>query len=103
MKKLYVSHSLIDVESRKELLDQAAIPNMVKNQRTNMLGGEVPFVEVFPELWVIQDEDYEQAQQLLNDWEEAQPIETTAWTCTSCGEVHQKEFTTCWKCRQERH
>ena len=26
MKKLYVSQSLIDVESRKELLDQAEIP-----------------------------------------------------------------------------
>ena len=48
MKKLYVSQSLIDVESRKELLDQAEIPCMVKNQRSAMLGGEVPFAEVFP-------------------------------------------------------
>jgi hypothetical protein len=102
MKKLYVSQSLIDVESRKELLDQAEIACTIKNQRSAMLGGEVPFVEVFPELWVLQDRDFEQAQTLLKDWEEAEPRETTSWTCPSCGEVHQKEFTTCWKCSQER-
>ena len=102
MKKLYVSQSLIDVESRKELLDQAEIPCMVKNQRSAMLGGEVPFFEVFPELWVLNDEDFENAQTLLTDWEEAPPQETTGWTCTTCGETHQKEFTTCWKCGQDR-
>jgi len=102
MKKLYVSQSLIDVESRKELLDQAEVLCTIKNQRSAMLGGEVPFVEVFPELWVLHDKDFERAQQLLQDWEEAQPLETTSWTCAGCGEVHQKEFTTCWKCGHER-
>jgi len=102
MKKLYVSQSLIDVESRKELLDQAEIPCTIKNQRSAMLGGEVPFVEVFPELWVLQDKDFVKAQTLLQDWENAQPLETTSWTCGSCNEVHQKEFTTCWKCNRER-
>ena len=71
MKKLYVSQSLIDVESRKELLDQAEIPCTIKNQRSAMLGGEVPFAEVFPELWVLQEENFERAQSLLKDWEEA--------------------------------
>ncbi|MDR4482153.1 MAG: DUF2007 domain-containing protein [Nitrospirales bacterium] len=102
MKKLYVSQSLIDVESRKELLDQARIPAMIKNQRSAMLGGEVPFVEVFPELWVLKDEDFDRARILLKDWECAKPLKTTKWTCPGCGEWHQKEFTTCWKCGLER-
>ena len=102
MKRLYVSQSLIDVESRKELLDQAHIPATIKNQRSAMLGGEVPFVEVFPELWVLKDEDFERAQTLLEDWEQAKPLEKTRWTCLGCGEVHQREFTTCWNCGQER-
>jgi hypothetical protein len=103
MKKLYVSQSLIDVESRKELLDQAEIPCTIKNQRSNMLGGEIPFVEVFPELWVLQNDDFERAQRLLKDWEEAPPLDNTAWICASCSEIHQKEFTTCWKCNKERN
>ncbi|MDT3779767.1 DUF2007 domain-containing protein [Nitrospira sp. MA-1] len=102
MKNLYVSQSLIDVESRKELLDQAQIPSTIKNQRSAMLGGEVPFVEVFPELWVLKDENFNRANRLLEDWEQAQPLEATQWTCSGCGELHQKEFTTCWKCGMER-
>ena len=89
-------------DSAKELLDQAEIPCTIKNQRSNMLGGEIPFVEVFPELWVLQDDDFERGQKLLNDWEDAKPLEATSWTCANCGEIHQKEFTTCWKCNQER-
>ena len=103
MKKLYVSQSLIDVESRKELLDQAEIPSTIKNQRSAMLGGEVPFAEVFPELWVLNDNDVGQAKKLLREWEEAKPMENTGWTCTKCGEIHEKEFTTCWQCNQERN
>lgn len=103
MKKLYVSQSLIDVESRKDLLDQADIPCTIKNQRSAMLGGEVPFVEVFPELWVLHDTDWDKAAALLHDWEKAQPVETTSWTCVCCGEHHSKEFTTCWKCHEDRN
>ena len=102
MKQVYVSPNLIEVESRKELLDHAQIPTTIKNQRSTMLGGEVPFVEVFPELWVLRDEDFEQAKLLLEDWERAQPVGTTGWTCSWCGEVHTREFSTCWKCGQER-
>lgn len=102
MKQVYVSQNLIDVETRKELLDQAHIPATIKNQRSAMLGGEVPFVEVFPELWVLRDADFEQAKALLEDWERAQPAGITGWTCSKCGEAHQREFTTCWKCGQDR-
>jgi hypothetical protein len=102
MKKLYVSQSLIDVESRKDLLDQAEIPATIKHQRSAMLGGEVPFAEVFPELWVLKDEDFERALTLLQDWEQAKPLASTGWTCPGCGERHKKEFTSCWKCGQER-
>ncbi len=102
MIKLYISQNLIDVESRKELLDQAEIPCTIKNHRSAMLGGEIPFAEVFPELWVLQDEDLERAETLLKDWEKAQPLKSTSWICESCGEIHQKEFTTCWKCSKDR-
>ena len=102
MKKLYTSNSLVDVEIRKEWLDQQNIPSTIKNQRSAMLGGEVPFVEVFPELWVLNDEDCDKAKTVLQEWEQAKPADGTSWNCGGCGEVHQKEFTTCWKCGRER-
>ncbi len=102
MKKVFVSQLLVDVESRKELLDQAGIPCMIKNQRSSGLGGEVPFAEVFPELWVLHEEDEVKAQEIFRDWEMATPTKNTEWTCNNCGESLEGKFTACWKCGQER-
>lgn len=102
MKKLFVSQILAEVESLQELLDNQGIPCTVKNQQGSNLAGEVPFAEVFPELWVLNDSDLPTAQSILDDWKDAQPVETTDWVCTNCGESHSREFTTCWNCNQER-
>ena len=102
MKKVFVSQSLIEVESLKEILEQASIPNTIKNQSTSMLAGEVPFAEVFPELWVIDDADYERAKQLLDDWSNVGLLDVADWTCSGCGETHTGEFTTCWKCGKNK-
>ncbi len=67
MKKIFVSQNLIEVEMRKEHLEQAGIRCMIKNQRSSSLAGEIPFTEVYPELWVIQDEEYDRAQRLLEE------------------------------------
>ena len=102
MLKLYVSNSLIEVETRKEILDQEGILSMIKNQRGSSLAGEVPFAEVFPELWVINDEDYPKAKEVLDNWSKLSPEASSNWTCSGCGEQHTGEFTTCWKCGGER-
>ena len=67
MKKVFLSQNLIEVEMRKERLEQARIQCMIKNQRSSSLAGEIPFTEVFPELWLVQDEDYDRARQLLEE------------------------------------
>ena len=102
MIKLYVSQSLVDVESRKEVLEQAGILCTVKNQQGSSLAGEVPFAEVFPELWVIHDEDYPKAKDILENWDKEPASIKSDWRCSQCGEIHEGEFTTCWKCGQER-
>ncbi len=100
MKKLFVSQSLVEVEALKELLDGAGIPCMLKNRQGSSLAGEVPFVEVFPELWV-NDEDYNEAQEIAATRSGASTA-TASWTCAGCGEHLSGEFTTCWKCGLER-
>ena len=102
MLKLFVSHSLIEVESRKEILEQEGILCTIKNQQGSSLAGEVPFAEVFPELWVINNDDFQKAKELLDKWDNASPTEATAWTCRKCGEQHTGEFTTCWKCGKDQ-
>ncbi|GJL53808.1 MAG: hypothetical protein NPIRA02_09400 [Nitrospirales bacterium] len=102
MRKLFVSQSLIEVESRKDMLDQEGILCTIKNQQGSSLAGEVPFAEVFPELWVINDGEYARAKAILDQWDDASPSETSIWICVGCSECHTGEFTTCWKCGRER-
>ena len=103
MLKLFVSQSLVEVETRKEVLEQEGILCTVKNQQGSSLAGEVPFAEVFPELWVINDDDFPRAQEFLENWSKAAATIDTAWSCSGCGEHHTGEFTTCWKCGKEKN
>ncbi len=101
MRKIFVSQNLMEVEMLKDRLDQVGIPCTIKNQRASSLAGEVPFAEVFPELWVLRDEHYERARELL----EEQPVvgeKGSPWICSGCGEQHSSEFTACWKCGREK-
>ncbi len=101
MKKVFVSQILVDVEMLKETLERAGIHCTIKNQRASSLAGEIPFVEVFPELWILRDEDYERAKELL----EGRPIvgeKGPSWTCSGCGEFHVSDFTACWRCGREK-
>ncbi len=102
MRKLFVSHNLLEVESLKALLEQGGIQSWIKNQRGSSLAGEVPFAEVFPELWILNDAEYAAAREFLENWRTAQPAESTGWTCSGCGESHEKYFTACWHCGRDR-
>lgn len=102
MKKIFVSQNLFEVEMRKERLEEAGIPCTIKNQRSSGLAGEIPFTEVFPELWVIQDEDADRARQLLEEGLVSLPSNQDTWMCAGCGERHESQFGTCWNCGQEK-
>jgi hypothetical protein len=102
MKQVFVSQHLFEVEMCKERLEQAGISSLIKNQRTTGLAGEIPFTEVFPELWVVQDEEYDRARRLLDDGLVALPSNQDSWVCQGCDERHESQFAICWKCGLER-
>ena len=102
MQKLFSSHNLVEVESFKELLEQEGIQTWIKNQQGSSLAGEVPFAEVFPELWVLNDADHRAASEFLDNWHTATPLKSTSWICSGCKEAHEKDFTACWKCGRDR-
>ncbi len=102
MKQVFVSQHLFEVEMRKERLEQAGISSLIKNQRTTGLAGEIPFTEVFPELWVVQDEEYDRARRLLGDGLVALSSNQEGWICPGCDECHESQFATCWKCGLEQ-
>ena len=104
MLKLFVSPLLMEVESLKEILEQEEITCTLKNQQGSSLAGEVPTAcRRSQTLHIVNNDDFPQAQEILESWRQGQPQDVTAWTCSSCGESHDKDFTACWKCGGERH
>jgi hypothetical protein len=101
MKRLIVSQSLVEVESLKEFLRADGILCTIRNQQGSSLAGEVPFVEVFPELWVIHDADFDRAKELLEEQGNGDEVERPMWVCAGCEEKHDSSFTACWKCGRE--
>jgi len=99
---VFQSQSLMEIESLKEYLEQAGMPCSLRNQQTSTLAGTIPFAEVFPELWVLRDEDYDQAKVLIEDRSKDLELSQPSWTCSGCGESHASEFTACWKCGRKK-
>lgn len=98
MRQVFVSQDLVEVEMLKECLERAGIPCTIKNQQTSSFAGGIPFAEVFPELWVLKDDDYGRAKDLLEVRATGSDAAQATWTCSGCGEVHSNEFMACWKC-----
>ncbi|MDH5667451.1 MAG: DUF2007 domain-containing protein [Nitrospira sp.] len=102
MKQVFVSQHLVEAEMRKEQLEQAGIRCMIKNQRASGLAGEIPFAEVFPEIWVLDDQDYDRARQVIEDVTTTVRSSHGHWTCPQCSERHENQFGACWKCGENK-
>ncbi|MCP5090153.1 MAG: DUF2007 domain-containing protein, partial [Gammaproteobacteria bacterium] len=65
MKKLTSADSLITINHFKNLLAAEGIPTQIRNEYLGSIMGEMPFVETWPELWVVNDLDFDRATELI--------------------------------------
>ena len=79
----------------RSIIEDARIEVEVRNEATNANYPTGPF---YPELWVIHDEDFARAAELRDAWRATPPTAQSPWTCPSCGEQLEAQFTSCWKC-----
>lgn len=63
--------------------------------------GEIPFTEVWPELWVVQDGDLDEATRILAEVKDSLREKSPSWVCTNCGETVDEGFGECWNCGSE--
>lgn len=102
MKGVYRSFSLPDVMHFRNLLAERGIACHVRNYHAASVLGELPFLEVAPELCVLDERDVELARSVIAT--SGVPRHSTAvdWDCASCGEHLEAQFSECWHCGAER-
>jgi hypothetical protein len=86
----------------KDLLEQDGILCVIRNDSLSNLLGEIPFTNCYPELWVIHDQDYPKAKEVLDSWMNQPNQVAASWECPNCGEIIEGQFAACWKCGTEQ-
>lgn len=102
MKKVYGSYNNFIVGSLKHVLEQHGIRCIVKNEHLQGGAGELPPTECWPELWVMEDETYERAREIVLAALGGETEPGPAWRCPRCGEQIEGQFTECWHCGASR-
>lgn len=78
----------------KSLLEKAGISVHIKNENANM----VPQIDISPEIWVINDGDYDKAKSIIDDYQREPDADAAPWKCPKCEETIDSTFGRCWKC-----
>lgn len=97
MIKVYENFDFSRVGQVQSVLESHGIKTFIKNQFGSSVMGEVPFVEVVPQLYVLEDKDVERARQLI-DQEAPNGEAGEDWVCPDCGAEVDGHFSRCWRC-----
>ena len=85
----------------KSLLESSKIECIIRNQLLAGAIGEIPPIECWPEVWIMHDEDYTEAMDIINSATVSHTDTNSFWRCT-CGETIEGQFSACWACGSER-
>lgn len=102
MKHVFSSSNLSDTYVVKTLLEAEGIPCVVRDEQ--LLMGQSTS-EGYPSLWILDESQYEAAASIVSRYAGAEgppASEGASWRCRKCGEAHEPQFTTCWRCGADR-
>jgi hypothetical protein len=102
MRKVYCAKDPLMIAHLGNVLGLHGIKSVTRKVDLASGAGELPPVECWPELWVIDDARCAEAEAVLK--KTMAPLEAVKrpWSCTACGEVIEGQFSECWKCGQQR-
>jgi Putative prokaryotic signal transducing protein len=95
-RRILLSSRIEDIDILKGMLDEEDIPCEVTNDTVPL-----PGAEFYPKLWV-GDTDFDRASRLLAAFRSRTVSQLERWKCSSCGELLEGQFTSCWKCGATR-
>jgi len=96
MKRVFIAPSLLDAQLAVDALASLGIVTHIFNVNAAGALGEVPFMQVQPEVWVDDDVQEARAREALAGLRDAPPRDEK--TCAHCGEPNPGNFLSCWQC-----
>jgi len=97
MIKVFENFDFSRVGQIQSLLESHGIQTFLKNQFASSVMGEVPFVEVCPQLFILNESDLAETRRLLAE-EAGQAAKAVDWVCQDCGAEVEGQFGSCWNC-----
>lgn len=101
MKLIYTHENVMLVHSAKNILEQNNIESALKNEYSAPNGANLGISNIFLELWVVNDEDYIRAREII-EREIVNPEPQAMWICSQCKEENAGSFDFCWNCQSAK-
>jgi len=90
----------------KGILETNGIECQVRGDILFAARGEIPLsIETAPSVWIIDEQRYMAARDLVSRYERAnagKEVAGPSWLCPGCGEKLEGQFTHCWQCGHAR-
>jgi hypothetical protein len=99
MKLVYTNENLCLVSNAKNIIESHGIDTILKNEFARGAIGEISPFDAWPEVWVNNDSDYEQAVKIIDT--SFNNTNGAAWVCKECNEENDASFESCWNCQNE--
>jgi len=96
---IYSHPNLYQVINVQNSLRMHKIETSLRNEFAAGGSGELSPIDVWPELWLVDEGDRIEAQRLIV---EATATTEEEWSCSACAEPNGGAFELCWSCGGER-
>ncbi len=100
--KVYSSPNLTMVGHLKNVLELRGIACSIRGEFAGAAIGLLPPIVCWPELWVVDESQAEEAKQIIREALGPTEGEPAHWKCPQCEEDVEGQFDVCWKCGTNR-
>jgi len=69
LKRVFTAPTVTEAYLMKGILESEGIEVIIKNEHLSGLAGEVPFMDSWPEIWIIDDTEAEHAKDIIDGYQ----------------------------------
>ena len=102
MKRIHSAKDPLMIGHLKNVMATFGIKCVAKKLDLISAAGELPPIECWPELWVVDDEKVTRAKRILKKTLAPLASVKKSWVSGGCGENIEGQFSECWNCGHDR-